>query len=135
MEIAFDSRARLHHLRDQRERHLSTTRDLGRELADLRAIVMAAQERLQTLKSQPSRVGVFGPTEIAAEAERLQRRIEDLQTEIAEISDRQASAQESWNSAARLLRRCMKFARDRELPIPNSLREEEIHVRVEGSLV
>lgn len=129
MDLAFDSRQRLHHLRQQREQHLAMTRDLGREISDLRAIVTAAQNRLRQLEVQPGEIGFTGREAIAAEAARLAKKIEDVEAELAELSARQANASESWNSAARLLSRCLDFARENGLPVPSSLRDEGVSVR------
>lgn len=132
MDLAFDSRQRLHHLRQQREQHLAVTRDLGREVADLRAVVNAAQTRLRQLETQPGDLGFAGREAIAAEAERLAKKISDVEVELAEISARQANASEAWNSSARLLDRCLDFARERGLPVPSALRDEGISIRSAG---
>lgn len=132
MDLQFDSRQRLHHLRQQREQHLATTRDLGREIADLRAIVVAAQNRLRQLEVQPGEIGFTGREAIAAEAARLAKKIEDVEAELAELSARQANASESWNSAARLLASCLNFARENGLPIPSALRDESVSIRSAG---
>lgn len=124
MDLAFDSRQRLHHLRQQREQHLAVTRDLGRDLADLRAIVTAAQNRIRELENEPG-----DKAYLAAEAERLTQKIANVEAELAELSARHANASESWNSAARLLDRCLDFARERGLPVPSALRDEGVSVR------
>lgn len=129
MNLEFDSRQRLHHLRQQREQHLAVTRDLGREVADLRAVVNAAQTRLRQLEVQPGEIGFTGREAIAAEADRLAKKIEDVEAELAELSARQANASEAWNSSARLLSRCLDFAREKNLPIPSALRDEGVSVR------
>lgn len=129
MNLEFDSRQRLHHLRQQREQHLAVTRDLGREVADLRAVVNAAQTRLRQLEVQPGEIGFTGREAIAAEADRLAKKIEDVEAELAELSARQANASEAWNSSARLLSRCLDFAREKNLPMPSALRDEGVSVR------
>ncbi len=132
MDLAFDSRQRLHHLRQQREQHLAVMRDLGREVADLRAVVNAAQTRLRQLEVQPGEIGFTGREAIAAEADRLAKKIEDVEAELAELSARQANASEAWNSSARLLSRCLDFARERGLPVPSALNDEGISIRSAG---
>lgn len=124
MDLQFDSRQRLHHLRQQREQHLAMTRDLGREIADLRAIVTAAQNRIRELENEPG-----DKAYLAAEAERLTQKIANVEAELAELSARQANASEAWNSSARLLSRCLDFARENGLPVPSSLRDEGVSVR------
>lgn len=132
MNLEFDSRNRLHHLRTLREQHLAVTRDLGREIADLRAVVNAAQTRLRQLEVQPGEIGFTGKEAIAAEADRLAKKIGDVEQELAELADRQANASDSWNSAARLLDRCLEFARENGLPLPSALRDEGVAIRSAG---
>ena len=119
-KIESDSAARLAHLRRIADDLNRRSRALSESARDTAAALATARSRVVELREAPQGFSYRSADRNAARnaVEQAEARVAELEKTFAAAQADADDASAEWSEAAQLLERCMDFARENGLPIP-----------------